>query len=200
VLAVPVLGWLLYTHLTHRLALNSLPRSGTPPTINGFLSYLWQFYLPPLPFMRHYFGQVPLYGVWIKEGWGVFGWLDVSMPDWLYGILAAITGAIAVGTLALLVRLRSRKALAMLSFLTVALGVMLAGLHWEGYRSYISGQGPLLQGRYLLPLIGIFGLAVGLLVKRLGTPRGAYACALLVPALLALQCVALGSIVRSYFA
>lgn len=72
--------------------------------IPEFLSYLWQLFLPRLPGMSQHFatGGVPAYTIFIKRGWGAFGWYDVFFPKWIYLlILAAMVAAIPLGAWAL---------------------------------------------------------------------------------------------------
>ncbi len=68
--------------------------------IPEFLSYLWQIFLPRLPGMAPHFavGGIPGYTIFIKRGWGAFGWYDVFFPSWIYAlILAAMLAAIPLG-------------------------------------------------------------------------------------------------------
>ena len=69
------------------------------------MSYLWQFYLPRLSSMEVFKPSpgLPLYDIWITEGWGAFGWLDVRMSGWIYPVLTSITGIVAVLGAAILV-------------------------------------------------------------------------------------------------
>ena len=50
----------------------------------AFASYLWQFYLPKLPFQTGYpqLSEWPprAYEFWIEKSWGAFGWLEVRWP------------------------------------------------------------------------------------------------------------------------
>lgn len=57
-----------------------------PGDIRTFGSYLWQFYLPPLPWQERFsgLGDLPLWHVWHKTSWGAFGWLEVEFPDALW--------------------------------------------------------------------------------------------------------------------
>ena len=72
--------------------------------VPGFLSYMWQAYMPNLP------GQTPIPGlaafagfdIWIRTGWAAFGWLEVQFPEPVYWLLAVISVAVvAAGVLAL---------------------------------------------------------------------------------------------------
>ena len=71
--------------------------------IPEFLSYLWQLFLPRLPGMAQHFatGGVPAFTIFVRRGWGAFGWYDVFFPRWVYlAILAAMLVAIPLGLLA----------------------------------------------------------------------------------------------------
>jgi hypothetical protein len=142
---------------------------------------------------------LPLYELWVREGWGVFGYLDVGMPSWLYGVLAGVTGAIAAATTTLLTRLRGRTTLMLIAYLAVAGLSLLVLLHISDYRSIIAGRGQLVQGRYLLPVIGIAGLAVALLVARTPARWRAVACGLTLAGLVVLQLIGLASVATRYF-
>lgn len=133
-----------------------------------FASYLWQFYLPRLPFQNPFSTGAPhiaVYDAWLKTGWAAFGWLEVKFPEPVYVALGVITGAIAVVVLIVLWRARRTVDRASLLFLAVVALSLLVGLHWTEYRLLDSGGGPFNVGRYLLPLAGIVGLAVGLVVR-----------------------------------
>jgi 4-amino-4-deoxy-L-arabinose transferase-like glycosyltransferase len=205
VLVGPILGWVALASSTSRPVVNAIrPPAGHvahPFKVTGFLSYLWQFYLPRLPFLTRFKTTpgLPVYETWLKGGWGVFGWQDVWLPLWAYRIVAVACAATALGALALISRLRHRLALSQLLFLAVALLSLLGLLHISDYRSIIAGDGQLLQGRYLLPVSALLGLALGLLATGL-TPRwrGAF-CGAVVGGLLVLQVLALGTLTTAYY-
>jgi hypothetical protein len=71
--------------------------------IPEYLSYLWQVFLPRLPGMAQHFdvGGIPAFTIFIRRGWGAFGWYDVFFPHWVYlAILAVMLAAVPVGLLA----------------------------------------------------------------------------------------------------
>ncbi len=47
-----------------------------------YLSYLWQVFLPRLPFMARHFAPLgyPGFVIFVERGWGAFGWYDVFFP------------------------------------------------------------------------------------------------------------------------
>ena len=63
----------------------------------------------------------------------------------------------------------------------------------------IAGSSTFLQGRYLLPLIGVMGLAASLLVNAAPRRLRAPACGLVLTTLLALQVVSLASVLGAYY-
>jgi hypothetical protein len=94
---------------------------------------------------------------------------------------------------------REPRKLALLGFFALTLLALLTLLHITEYRVIISGGGQFLQGRYLLPVIGLLGLAVGLIVRSVPLRAQAWACSLTVTGLLALQAISLSTIVLAYY-
>jgi 4-amino-4-deoxy-L-arabinose transferase-like glycosyltransferase len=202
-LVLPVIGWVALAHALGRPAINQInsTAASTPFNIRQFLSYLWQFYLPRLPFMTRFrvTPQLPVYDFWIRQGTGVFGWLTVALPHWVYRIAAVTLGVIAIVAVALLTRLRDRRQLALLSFYALTLIALLGLLHITDYRGIIAGQGTIMQGRYLLPAVGLLGLAVGLIVTRapiLWRPR---TCGLVLTGLLLIQVISLAAVLEAFY-
>ncbi len=76
---------------------------------------------------------------------------------------------------------------------------MLFGLHLTDYRAIIVGQGALLQGRYLLPVIGLFGLAIALIVRRLPERWRGSGGAVVLASLLVLQVLSLATIAKAFY-
>src|SRR5262249_48641178 len=110
-------GALFATYVALTLTLDVSPtgasanaRGGLP--IGRFLSYLWQFYLPRLPFMSPAVG--PHYGVpqvYIERFCGTFGSLEVRFPARVYDLLAIGSLAAVVAVVAaLIVNRRSLRA------------------------------------------------------------------------------------------
>ncbi len=177
-----------------------------------FLDYVWQFYLPKfpgqatihvttlpsLPWPRLQPG-LPVWNIWVREGWGVFGWVDIYMTNWVYVALAVITAAGAVFSLAIMVRFRDRVRLSLLAFFGLALLSLLAVVHEVEYQSLRANQGPFTQGRYVLPLVSLFGLGAALIISRMPVRARGPSCAVLVIALLATQVLALGTVARTYY-
>jgi hypothetical protein len=140
-----------------------------------------------------------VYDIWVQEGIGKFGWLAVPLPGEVYAAAGAVAGALGLAALWFVARLRSRTALCLLGFLAIALIALLGGLHVTDYRSLINGQGRVLQGRYLLPVIGLLGLAVALVVKRMPARIRPAACAGLFVLLLSLQVLSMSAVIEAFY-
>jgi 4-amino-4-deoxy-L-arabinose transferase-like glycosyltransferase len=173
-LVVPVGAWLAYARLSDRPAVNQVSAGGGDELEHaGLISYLWQFYLPHLP------GQMPLppgypglpaWEFWIEGFWGKFGWLEVVLPGPVYLAVGVLTAAAIVGGCVALVRSGLRRHLATVSFLGLVALALVGGLHLTEYR-ILSGQNAVFnQGRYLLPLLPLLGLAAACAIS-LARPR-----------------------------
>jgi hypothetical protein len=140
----------------------------TSHTVRQFASYLWQFYLPRLGFMAPKPG--PDYGVrqvFIDRFFGTYGGLDVffssgalTLVKWV--VIATIVSA-CVGLFSL--RAACRRWWDVVTLLVVAAVAYLLDMHLTAFRA-LSGASndPVLTGRYLLPFMPIYGLAVALAV------------------------------------
>jgi hypothetical protein len=202
VLVVPVLGWVEVASSLGGLSITTVASSPAHPfQVRQFLSYLWQFYLPRLPSLAplRTTPDLPVYDIWLRQGTGVFGWLDVYLPNWMYqasGLAAAGLGIVSFG---LLTRLRGRRQLALLGFFALTVLALLVLLHVTEYRTLIAGGGQFLQGRYLLPVVGLLGLPVGLVIARVPLRLRPSACAAAVTVLLVAQAISLSTVVHGYY-
>jgi hypothetical protein len=114
-------------------------------------------------------------------------------------VLAAVTGLVAVLAAALVSMFRDRLRLELVAFFALTAACLLGGLHLTEYRSMIAGNGPVIQGRYALPLIALFGLALALVINRLPMRWRGPAVGSIVGGLLVLQVLALATIGRAYY-
>jgi hypothetical protein len=99
----------------------------------------------------------------------------------------------------LLTRLRGRRQLALLGFFALTVLALLVLLHVTEYRTLIAGGGQFLQGRYLLPVVGLLGLPVGLVIARVPLRLRPSACAAAVTVLLVAQAISLSTVVHGYY-
>jgi hypothetical protein len=121
------------------------------------------------------------------------------MPSWLYGVLAGACGFVAVASAAIVARFRDRIRWSLVAFFALAVAVLLFGLHYTEYRSIIYTGALVTQGRYLLPVSGLFGLAVALILSRLPARWRAPACGVILAAMLLVQVLALGTVAQRYY-
>jgi 4-amino-4-deoxy-L-arabinose transferase-like glycosyltransferase len=209
-LALPVLAWALVAHAAdHPVAaqVSSGPAgTGGAGSWGELLSYAWQFYLPRLPSMDPVNltgGGFPAYHIWVMQGWGAFGWLEVRFPDPVYKAFAGITAVVAVAAVARLVHAWRRPAprdAAVPLFLAAVVLALLAGLHWTDYHHVRSGAGPFMQGRYLFPLIALGGVAVAAALSWLRAGGRQLAAGAVLGGLVTLQLFSLGLVAVRFYA
>lgn len=129
--------------------------SGGAP-LRAFPSYVWQFYLPRLPFMDPAPGihDWPFWEFFVTGTWGAFGWLEVRFPNGVYVVLTALMAVLAV--LASRGAWRERRRIDWLvpGFFAIVGVLLLGALHWTEFHK--GGTG-FIQGRYLLPLAPVVG-------------------------------------------
>ncbi len=164
-LAVPVAAWLALARSLDRAAINKVPGTGGGgggggTADFGLHDYLWQFYLPKLPFLNNVpaIERLPAFDVWVETGWAAFGWLEVRFPEPVYVVLAVLTAALIAGGLAVVLRRRRRQDLALVGFFGLVGLSLLAGLHWVEYKALVNDGVVFNQGRYLLPLLPLLGV------------------------------------------
>lgn len=168
-------------------------------------SYVWQFYLPGLPSMGPPPGSD--YGVrdvFVDRFWSFFGQLDVTFSPGTLDVLAwASAVAIVLAVAGLLVRYRAAlvQQWAIVAVIATAAVAYLAQSHIAAFRALISTvPDPVLTGRYLLPFISIYGVAMALTVAWLPPRPRRVAAGALVGALALLQVSVLGLLVERYYA
>jgi hypothetical protein len=187
------------------LALRYAERGG--PTLSdtrAFGSYVWQFYLPELPWLN----PPPFEGwtvrdVYVDRLYGTFGQLEITLPGWVTDALAAAGLVLAAGLLAAAIVRRDavRRLLKPIAVLVAAGISAILLLHLQAYHSLSVDPGdPVITGRYLLPLLPVLGIAVAATLQAL--PRRAFAVAgggVLAAAVL-LQFAALGAMLTRFYA
>jgi len=229
---VPVAAWVLVarsaghapyvqaaqvSQTTTAPATNGIPIA--PPqtaSVSYFASYLWQFYLPRLPFMKDQrfvfpvISHYPAYEAWLASGWASFGWVNVWFPAWVYRIFLAIV--ILVGAGAAVASARGIRALraaggalrrapwALGGFLAVMAGALLAGLHWTDFHMLLDKKAAFMQGRYLLPIGALLALVVAVAVKTLPQRLRAGAAAAVLGGLVLFQFACLALVASRFYA
>ncbi len=134
-----------------------------PATPTGYLSYLWQWYLPSIGSMDEYFiGLPPAYRVFFGDFLADFNSLDTQFSDAFYKIFFAV--ALALFALVLRAvwvrrdRLRANWPWVLYPLIAV-LGTMFL-INTTGYLLWRQDGQIFAQGRYLFPAIGVFALYV----------------------------------------
>lgn len=208
VAVIPLGGWFVAARVSDRAAITQVP-STTGQTISPlhfpagyFASYLWQFYLPKLGFMQQ--AQVDSnygYDVWFRTGWGVFGWKEVRLPETVYSWLRWLSYVALIAAAVALVRRKVTLSAPVAAFLGLSGLALVLAMHWIEFRFIVERGGELfIQGRYFLPILPLAACAgaaaLTLVPDRF---RGAVAGGGLA-GLLALQVLALGTVLARYYA
>lgn len=207
-LVVPVGLWLALARSLDRAAVNRVPGTGGGGAAAaglphfGLLDYLWQFYLPKLPFLNNVPGipRLPVFDIWVKTGWAAFGWLEVRFPFWVYVLLAIVTALALGGAVAALARRRRRDDLPLVAFFATAALALLAGLHWIEYKTLLSEGVTFNQGRYLLPLLPLFGVCVAAALTLVPTRLRMRTTGALIGAAVVLQVFSLALVAGRFYA
>jgi hypothetical protein len=152
-------------------------------SISHELSYIWQLYLPPLPWMHGYFGEIfTPRQIWFNRSIGPYGWLDTVFPGWVYDaalIPAGLIGVLCLRALALGRPALRRRAAELTVYAAMSLGVlMLIGA--GGYTVVSTLPAEYAQPRYLLPLLALWGAVLALAARGAGRRFGPAAGALIV--------------------
>lgn len=201
-LSLPLGGWLAVASSVDRPAVNRIDTHGAPFEPRAFASYLWQFYLPRLPFQKPAPGiiDLPLYELWVKGTLGHFGWQQVTFPEPVYVAYAALAAvALATSGLALIGGRRNLDR-AIAAFLALAVIGVLAVVHGAEYRFILASGGERFsQGRYLFPLIGLAGLLVAHALSLLPSRRRRPVAGVVLGALLALQLWSLTLVAERFY-
>jgi 4-amino-4-deoxy-L-arabinose transferase-like glycosyltransferase len=144
--------------------------SGDTGTIRDQLSYLWQFFLPKLPFMNEQFPAYPEYPLWDSyfQGFvGRFGYFNYGFPMWVNWLGLAVAVVVLVLAARALVRSRGsiRRRLPELAVYALLLltTVLLVGV--AGYRFRINVGLNFEQTRYLFVALPLYGALMALAAR-----------------------------------
>lgn len=141
------------------------PTTGAERNPRDFVSYLWQFYLPKLPFMDEQFATYPTYPLWqtyIQPFAGRFGWFEYGFSPGASGLMAgtlvvllAAAGVAIARTRDVLRRYWQLGLLLVGSFVGYAVAVNV-----KGWQFRVDTNQNFEQVRYLFPMIGLYGVLV----------------------------------------
>jgi 4-amino-4-deoxy-L-arabinose transferase-like glycosyltransferase len=175
---------------------------GTPIGLAGTLSYIWQIFLPPLPFMHHDFaaGIHPVWDIYVIRAWGSFGWLDVNFQ---HPIFVAVAIAMVVVILLALRGLWLERAAVRRHWAEVlvvfASFVCVAGFAHAAF-ARLNPAAPILeQGRYLFPAATVGAAAAIAACYGLGRRFAATGGLVLVTSMMLLSAYAQLFVFTTYF-
>jgi 4-amino-4-deoxy-L-arabinose transferase-like glycosyltransferase len=157
--------------------------TGVHRSISAELSYIWQFYLPRLPWMHNDFGELfTTRQIWFRNVIGLYGWGDTPFPEWVYNLALIPVAVIAALCIRALVAARAalrRRAGELAIYALIALGVlMLVGA--SGYLAYPNTVAEFTDARYLLPMVALWGAVLALAARGAGRRWGPVAGVLIV--------------------
>lgn len=139
------------------------------------LSFAWQLYLPRLPGMHNYFGELlTTRQLWFDGLVGLYGWVDTVFPNWVYTLALIPAGAIALLCLRELVSVRAAlrgRAGELLTYAVIALGLLLV-VAVGGYSTATAAPMAFAEPRYLLPLLALWGAVLALAARGAGRRWG----------------------------
>jgi hypothetical protein len=154
-----------FGHTTFTTPGGGAPTSASALSTPGlYASYVWQIFLPKLPFMHDHFVQTwPFFNIYVERAWASFGWYTIVFPRYVYGLIVlAMAGAIVLGLVAMRrewpwVRTRIWELL-VLALLPAA---VIAGVE-SAFATQLPRPVLAEMGRYLFPAISALAiLAVG---------------------------------------
>jgi O-antigen/teichoic acid export membrane protein len=199
-------AYVVWTRATGRAVSTQVATVGgqaSDSSLRDLLSYVWQFYLPRTPWQTDYptiAHTIPVWDFALKGVWGTFGWTEILFSGPVYLVMAAITLACGVLSFFGLWRDRRRVDWGVAAFLALVAIGLLAGLHYTEYRQLKGGASNFFQGRYLLPLAPLAGLALTRALQWLPRPRLAHGIAISLGALLVLDVFSMALVVMRFYA
>lgn len=152
-------------------------------TISGALGYIWQFYLPRLPWMHNDFGGIfTTRQIWFRNVIGLYGWGDTAFPNRVYDfalvpflvIIALCVRSLVLGRAALRARMAE-----LVTYALMSLGLLLL-IGASGYLSFPGSAAEFTDARYLLPLAVLWAAILALAARGAGRRWGPVVGVLLV--------------------
>jgi 4-amino-4-deoxy-L-arabinose transferase-like glycosyltransferase len=181
--------------------------AATAGNLRQFGSYIWQFYLPRLPFMNPDPIGPPHHGflrAYVDQLFGKLALLEVLPPN---GVKVALQLFVLASLAAFVVALvLHRDALRRhgdtIAVLVMAVFTLLAMLHLSAYRSMsLRNPGdPQITGRYILPLLALIGCAYALIALSLPRRLGAIFSGLLLAGAVAVQLDSMRLLLERFYA
>ncbi len=144
--------------------------SALDPTVGSALSYLWQFYLVPLPGMTQELTSGPFYDLWFKGFVGWFGWVDTSFPSLVRALALIPIAAIAVlaGRTTVVQRADVRERKTELLSYGVLIVLFMGFVAVASYIQHLRYGGSVAQIRYLFTLLPVYAAVLALAARGAG--------------------------------
>jgi 4-amino-4-deoxy-L-arabinose transferase-like glycosyltransferase len=175
--------------------------------LRQFGSYIWQFYLPRLPFMNPDPIGPPHHGflrAYVDQLFGKLALLEVVPPNGVKVALQLfVLASLAAFVVALVVhRDALRRRGDQVAVLAMAVFTLLALLHLSAYRSMaLRNPGdPQITGRYILPLVALIGSAYALIALSLPRRLAAVFSGLLLAGAVAVQLDSIRLLLERFYA
>lgn len=175
--------------------------------LRQFGSYLWQFYLPRLPFLNPDPIGPPGHGflrAFVDQLFGKLALLEVLPPNAVKVALQLfVLASIAAFAIVLVIRREGvRQHLDVIVVLAMAVFTLLAFLHVSAYRSMVlrNPGDPQITGRYLFPLLPLIGSAFALIAATLPRRAAAVFAGLLLAGGVAIQLESLRLLLERFYA
>ena len=177
-LAIPVAGWFTFTEHTLHTETNPTAATGSVSAIHGVnirkeVNYVWQFWLPRLPFQNDQFSTYPVWTIYFQGFVGRFGAFFFDFPHWVDWLALVIAlGVLGLAGRVLWLRrawLRPRLP-ELLTYLALAAGLAIL-TNIAGYQFREREQMGFEQTRYLFPLLPLYAALVAVAVRGAGRLR-----------------------------
>lgn len=185
------------------------PGGGAPVSAGGLrdsagtsLAYIWQIFLPPLPFMTDYYPthDLPAYTIYVKRAWASFGWYTIEFNPAVYLAIIAGMGATVLSGLAFA---RRRTAWCKRNWVSVALLVLMPVIVILAVEHTYANPEPrplvAEMGRYLFPAAGALGILASGAFWAFGERWAARITSAVVVALMAFTCASQLLLLRGFY-
>jgi hypothetical protein len=174
---VPLLAWVAITHAIHGGAGGGGGASGPAATggvrvgseLHKEIGYVWQLYLPRLPFMNDQFlGYSPLWVVWFQGFVGRFGYFFYTVPEWVSRVGAGVAVVVTALAASALWRWSERIRLSEFAVYVAMVLSVLVVVGVAGFQFRERENLPFEQTRYLFLLLPLYGALVAVAVRAAG--------------------------------
>ena len=170
-------------------------------SIQGYLSFAWQYVFPQLPFMFDWFKGWAPYDLWLISWVGRFGWGDSGYEKWVVSCVGLIV-LVLIGFAGRALWLRRAELRSRIPEIVVYLGFaagLLLLLSYVGYGYRTTNGATFEQGRYLFPLLPLWGALFAVGVVGMGRRAGPVMAVSLVVLTAALNLGGIMIIIERYY-